>query len=117
MHILAGIAGLFALIGVIQQYLGTLLIRKFSVSPAPMPQAIPPVSILKPLCGIEPLTELALELFFLIEYPQFQLVFGVQNPADPVLDIVTKLRARYPSATSPWWWTRPCMAAIARSPT
>ena len=96
MHILAGIAGLFALIGVIQQYLGTLLIRKFSVSPAAVPQATPPVSILKPLCGIEPLTELALESFFLIEYQQFQLVFGVQNAADPVLDIVAKLRARYP---------------------
>ena len=96
MHILAGIAGLCALIGVAQLLVGTELIRRFRAAPAPVPSAYPPVSILKPLCGVEPLTELALESFFLIEYPQFQLVFGVQSPVDPVLEVVEKLRARYP---------------------
>ncbi len=96
MHILAGIAGLCALIGVAQLLVGTALIRRFRAAPAPVPSAYPPVSILKPLCGVEPLTELALESFFLIEYPQFQLVFGVQSPVDPVLEVVEKLRARYP---------------------
>jgi ceramide glucosyltransferase len=43
------------------------------------------------------LTELALESFFLNEYPVFQIVFGVHNPADPVLAIVEMLRARYPA--------------------
>ena len=61
-----------------------------------MPAALPPVSLLKPLCGVEPLTELALESFFLIDYPVYQLVFGVQNAQDPVLDVVARLRARYP---------------------
>ena len=97
MHILAGIAGLCALIGVAQLLIGTELIRRFRAAPAPVPAAYPPVSILKPLCGVEPLTELALESFFLIEYPLFQLVFGVQNPADPVLQIVQTLCARYPA--------------------
>ena len=96
LHILAGIAGLCALIGVAQLLVGTELIRRFRAAPAPVPSAYPPVSILKPLCGVEPLTELALESFFLIEYPQFQLVFGVQSPVDPVLEVVEKLRARYP---------------------
>lgn len=96
MQILAGIAGLCALIGVAQLLIGTELIRRFRAAPAPVPPAYPPVSILKPLCGVEPLTELALESFFLVEYPQFQLVFGVQNPADPVLRIIERLRARYP---------------------
>ncbi|MDD2794314.1 bacteriohopanetetrol glucosamine biosynthesis glycosyltransferase HpnI [Acidocella sp.] len=96
LHILAGIAGFCALIGVAQLLIGTELIRRFCAAPAPVPSAYPPVSILKPLCGVEPLTELALESFFLIEYPQFQLVFGVQSPVDPVLEVVEKLRARYP---------------------
>jgi len=95
-HILAGCAGLFALIGVLQQFLGTLLIQRFCAAKPPVPVLRPPVSILKPLCGVEPLTELALESFFLIDDPDFQLVFGVQNAADPVLEIVGKLRARYP---------------------
>jgi ceramide glucosyltransferase len=97
MHILAGIAGVFALIGVIQQFLGTLIVRSFYGAAAPVITVFPPVSILKPLCGVEPLTELALESFFLIEYPQYQLVFGVQSETDPVLEIVAKLRARYPA--------------------
>jgi ceramide glucosyltransferase len=94
--LVAWIAGLFALIGVVQQVIGTMLISRFAAQPVPVLRATPPVSLLKPLCGVEPLTEIALESFFLIEYPQYQLVFGVQNPADPVLDIVAALRARYP---------------------
>ncbi len=97
MNIFAGIAGLCALIGVVQLIWGTLLIQRFCAAPVPLPSSYPPVSILKPLCGVEPLTELALESFFLIEYPDFQLVFGVQTPTDPVLAIVEKLRARYPA--------------------
>jgi ceramide glucosyltransferase len=96
-HIVAGIAGLLALVGVVQQFLGTLLIQEFCTAPAPPLRNLPPVSILKPLCGVEPLTELALESFFLIDYPDYQIIFGVQNPADPVLDIVARLRARYPA--------------------
>ncbi len=96
MTLIAWIAGLFALIGVIQQYFGVRLIQRFCNTPAPVPAALPPVSLLKPLCGVEPLTELALELFFLIDYPVYQLVFGVQNAQDPVLDVVARLRARYP---------------------
>jgi ceramide glucosyltransferase len=96
MPILAGIAGLCALAGVAQQLIGTLLIERFCEAPAPRLTSCPPVSIMKPLCGVEPLTELALESFFLIDYPDFQLVFGVQSALDPVLDIVDRLRRRYP---------------------
>ena len=96
MAFIAWIAGLFALIGVIQQYFGVLLIQRFCAAPAPVLKEHPPVSLLKPLCGVEPLTELALESFFLIEYPVYQLVFGVQDKQDPVLEIVARLCARYP---------------------
>ncbi len=95
--IIAAIAGLFALIGVAQQIIGTVLVTRFAAQQVSKLANPPPVSILKPLCGTEPLTELALESFFLIEYPVFQIVFGVHNPADPVLAIVDKLRARYPA--------------------
>lgn len=54
------------------------------------------MSILKPLYGVEALTELALESFFLLDYPAYQLVFGVQSRTDPVLEVIAKLRARYP---------------------
>ena len=97
MHALAWFAALCALIGVIQQFFGTLLVERFIAQPEPPLQEPPPVSVLKPLCGVEPLTELALESFFRIDYPVYQLVFGVQNAADPVLQIVAALRRRYPA--------------------
>ncbi len=96
-HALAWLAALFAAIGVAQQFAGTILVARF-VAQKTAPLAVPPpVTVLKPLCGVEPLTEVALESFFLIDYPVFQLVFGVQNPADPVLEIIEMLRARYPA--------------------
>jgi len=96
-HALAWLAALFAAIGVAQQFAGTILVARF-VAQTTAPLAVPPpVTVLKPLCGVEPLTEVALESFFLIDYPVFQLVFGVQNPADPVLEIIEMLRARYPA--------------------
>jgi ceramide glucosyltransferase len=95
-HAIAWLAGIFAVVGVVQQFFGTLLVERFAAEPKQTPASTPPVSILKPLCGVEPLTELALESFFLIEYPDFQLVFGVQSAEDPVLLIVETLRARYP---------------------
>ena len=96
MLVLAVIAALCALAGVVQQALGTVLVQRFAAAPVPGPQTRPPVSVLKPLCGVEPLTELALESFFLLTYPGYQLVFGVQSAADPVLAVVAALRARYP---------------------
>ena len=96
-HIIAWLAGIFTLVGVVQQFIGTQLVARFAAQPRRTPSVSPPVSILKPLCGIDPLTELALESFFLIEYPVFQLVFGVQSPTDPVLEILDRLRGRYPA--------------------
>jgi ceramide glucosyltransferase len=96
-HAIAWLAAIFAVVGVVQQFFGTLLVERFAAQPKQTPATTPPVSILKPLCGVEPLTELALESFFLIEYPVFQLVFGVQSADDPVLQVVDKLRARYPA--------------------
>nr|WP_221246627.1 bacteriohopanetetrol glucosamine biosynthesis glycosyltransferase HpnI [Acidocella aromatica] len=87
---------LCAFVGVAQQFIGTRLIERLATAPASVPASRPAVSVLKPLCGVDPLTELALESFFLIDYPDYQLVFGVQNETDPVRDVLARLRARYP---------------------
>jgi len=95
--VLAGIAAICALIGIVQQIAGTILVQRFVAAPVAPPLARPPASILKPLCGVDPLTEQALESFFLLDYPDYQLVFGVQSETDPVLAVVETLRARYPA--------------------
>lgn len=57
---------------------------------------LPPVSIIKPVCGLEPLLEENLESFFQQDYPEFELIFGARTPEDPAIAVVNTLHARYP---------------------
>ena len=56
------------------------------------------VTILKPLHGDEPLLEAALASTCAQDYPRFQVVFGVQHADDPALDVVERVRRRFPAA-------------------
>jgi ceramide glucosyltransferase len=54
------------------------------------------VSVLKPLCGIEPRLYENLVTFCEQAYPRFQLLFGVSSPVDPAIAVVWRLQAAYP---------------------
>lgn len=55
-----------------------------------------PVSILKPLCGLEPELYERLRSHFLQDHPCLQLVFGVSDGQDPALETVARLRHEFP---------------------
>lgn len=56
-----------------------------------------PVSILKPLKGVDPEIWESFCSHCEQDYPQFQLIFGVSDPADPAIEVVHKLQAKYPN--------------------
>ena len=56
-----------------------------------------PISILKPLKGIDPGIEQNLESFFNLSYPDFELLFSVADEHDAVIPTVRKLIARHPA--------------------
>lgn len=56
----------------------------------------PPVSILKPLHGLEPNLEENLESFFEQDYPEFELIFCARRDDDPGLKLAHSLAARHP---------------------
>lgn len=56
----------------------------------------PPVTILKPLKGVDDDLERNLKSFAELEYPHFQLVLGAEDPADPALDVARRIRRHYP---------------------
>lgn len=65
--------------------------------PAPGTSECPPVTLLKPLCGAEPNLYEHLRSFCCQDYPEYQVVFGVRDPADPALAVVQRLETEFPS--------------------
>ncbi|KQT11767.1 glucosyltransferase [Methylobacterium sp. Leaf399] len=69
-------------------------------APAALPDAAPrpSVTLLKPLCGIEPNLYENLETFCRQRYAgPVQVVFGVQSAADPAIGVVRRLADAYPA--------------------
>jgi len=62
----------------------------------PVLPSVPGVTVLKPLCGADAGLERNLESFFCQDYPELEIVFGLEDPADPARAIVQALCERYP---------------------
>ena len=60
----------------------------------------PPISILKPLSGVDEGLEENLASFFEQQYPCFEILFAVRQPSDPAVAVVEGLRTRYPAVPS-----------------
>jgi ceramide glucosyltransferase len=56
----------------------------------------PPISILKPICGVDSKTYRNLASFCQQDYPEYQIIFGVQNGHDPSLVVVEQIIADFP---------------------
>ncbi len=56
----------------------------------------PGVTVLRPLKGVDNNIRANLEASFLIQYPRFEVLFMVAEPADPVVGVVEELMQRYP---------------------
>src|SRR5213593_2082502 len=56
----------------------------------------PPITILKPLAGLEENLEENLGTFFEQDYPEYQILFAVRRAEDPAAEVARRLIARYP---------------------
>jgi ceramide glucosyltransferase len=57
---------------------------------------LPKVTVLKPLCGLDPDTYDCVRTFCDQQYPEFQIVFGIACAEDPVIAIVQRLQREFP---------------------
>ena len=57
----------------------------------------PPVSILKPLHGLDPDFYQTVRSHALLDYPEFELLFGVSDADDPAIAEIERLRAEFPA--------------------
>ncbi|MBZ5628855.1 MAG: bacteriohopanetetrol glucosamine biosynthesis glycosyltransferase HpnI [Acidobacteriia bacterium] len=56
----------------------------------------PPVSILKPLRGTDPDIYESFRSHCVLNYPEYELIFGVSDPNDPAIALVQRLQAEFP---------------------
>jgi ceramide glucosyltransferase len=95
---------LIALCGIAYLCIALFAVRRFMVIPSPLREAphdsgadrdLPPITILKPVHGLD--VELFENLCSFCEqaYPAFQVVFGVQRRDDPAIQVVRAVMDRY----------------------
>ncbi len=60
----------------------------------------PPISVLKPLAGVDDGLEENLRTFFAQDYGQFEILFAVRSEMDRAIPVVERLRAEYPDVPS-----------------
>ena len=73
---------------------------RFRRTTVPPTTDLPPISVLKPLAGLDQSLEENLRSFFKLDYPQFELLFAVRDETDPAIRIVRKLQGEFPAADS-----------------
>ncbi|PYX70103.1 MAG: hypothetical protein DMG78_20035, partial [Acidobacteria bacterium] len=54
-----------------------------------------PISILKPLAGLDLDLESNLRTFFEQDYPSFEILFAVRSESDPAVQVVSRLQREY----------------------
>ena len=85
--------------GVAYTLAAALLVRRLRAGPPAAGITVAPATLLKPLCGEEPGLTGNLESFLRQDYgAPVQVVFGVQDPADPAHAVAERVRAAHPSA-------------------
>jgi ceramide glucosyltransferase len=62
----------------------------------PVDAHLPPVSVLKPVHGLEARLKENIESFFLQDYPEFEILFAADQADDAALEVVREVCARYP---------------------
>jgi len=57
----------------------------------------PPVSLIRPVCGVENFVVETLQSGFRLDYPDYEIVFCVADGNDPVVPLVRRLIAQHPN--------------------
>jgi ceramide glucosyltransferase len=96
--LMSAICALLAAAGTVYFALSIWAARRFRSDPGPgaLQKYAPPVSILKSLKGLDPHMYTAFRSHCLLDYPEYEVLFGVHDLDDPALSLVEKLREEFP---------------------
>src|SRR5579863_4699948 len=97
------LAGIFLLIlcgSLVTSILQIVAVFRYLGVRPPELQSAEPISILKPLSGLDLDLESNLRTFFEQDYPAFEILFAVRNANDPAAEVVARLQQEYPKVPS-----------------
>ena len=66
----------------------------------PAPADAPPVSLVRPVCGLDNYAEETLRSGFLLDYPAYEMLFCCDEADDPVVPLLRKLIAAHPGVAA-----------------
>lgn len=98
-HGLATIAGIISIASVAYCLLCVWVASRFaksSASSAPARSDLPPVSILKAMKGADPELYAALRSHCVLDYPDYEILFGVGDANDSAVPVIEKLIGEFP---------------------
>jgi ceramide glucosyltransferase len=72
--------------------------RRSMPGEAPSARKFPPISLVRPLCGIDNFAADTLRSTFDLDYPRCEILFCVASAKDPVVPLVETLMAEHPEA-------------------
>lgn len=83
--------------GMLVLHLGSCLVVALRrTPPPPRPANAPLVTLLRPVCGRDPFDRATLGSSFALDYPAFEVLFCVADPADPAVPLLQDLIAAHP---------------------
>lgn len=62
----------------------------------PLPTRFPPISVLKPLCGVDDDLPLLIERFARLDYPDYEVLLGVRSTSDAAYPLACEAARRHP---------------------
>ena len=98
--ILASISLLILCGAVVYSVMQVIAAIRYLSMKTPALKGCEPISILKPLAGLDLDLESNLRTFFEQDYPSFELLFAVRSESDPAVPVVTKLQSEYSNIPS-----------------
>src|SRR5579864_1155317 len=99
-HTLAAILLLLLAASIVYSLLSIIAAYRYLSVRPPVLHSVEPVSILKPLAGLDLDLESNLRTFFELDYPSFEILFAVRDASDPAANIVRRLQHDHPQVSS-----------------
>ena len=64
------------------------------------PRNAPPVSVVRPVCGIDNFAEETLRSTFFLDYPDYEVIFCIARADDPAIGLVRRLMDEHPTTSA-----------------